>query len=750
MKSEIELQRFGLRFSHPEAEREFLKFYDSQFIRHSRAAMVLGIGLIFIDALVDYIAAPIESHAGNLIRVLFVNLLFTILLAGSYVDFLKKHFQSYVCVMFSFGSIGLLYSVELIANSNAPVISAWVGIINYFFVIIFVFLIMGLRLFAGAIGGALITLGYFVIMAILKDLDTYRFIYSVYHISTIYVLGLFLGYIRELYVRRDFAAQRELRIGQESLLAAKDSAERANRAKSEFLATMSHELRTPLNGILGMTRLALEKDGARGELRPMLETIERSGATLRKLIDDVLDINRIEAGRLFAAREVFVLADLLHEVIAIVQPLAAERDTRIEVQIDGNVLTRVEAELAHLRQVLLNLLGNAVKFTRQGRICVSVAAEGMEAGRVRLSFSVSDTGIGIPADQLDRVFEPLTQASNTMAGRYGGTGLGLAIVKRLVGAMGGNIGVESTLGKGSTFTFDIVVKDAAADHGQAQVPVSPTTPTEPLRLLLVEDDTVNQQVATGFLELAGHHVVVAQTGAEAIFMAGERSFDAILMDIRLPDITGLTAMEAIRAGEAAATRPTPVIALTANVMPGEVQRYLDAGMAAVVAKPIDAEKLHAALGQVLRGHRTHVTSEPLAVPRAFDAGQFSVLASSFAAPKIVALLGELDRSIVGSIAAIENEMTGGRYEAVARRAHRLAGAAANFALRDLHASAASLEAAASTGNDHTAIARAAAKVISQATRARMDISALCDTLQRNAKLDSLQTDDSVRRCATNS
>jgi len=427
------------------------------------------------------------------------------------------------------------------------------------------------------------------------------------------------------------------------------------------------------------------------ELAQLLRTIERSGDVLKRLIDDVLDITRIEAGQLKVEQEPFAVSALVEDIVEIVRPMALEQNSRIDWTIAGAVPAEVVGDKAHVRQVLLNIVGNAVKFTENGTIAIDVSACPTGEDQFRLVFTVRDTGIGIPSDELQLVFEPLTQATNTIRGRHGGTGLGLAIAKRLVTAMGGDLRVESELGKGSTFTIEIQVgrttsfDGATLDHSHDRQPAKAS-----LSLLLVEDEPINQQVAKGLLELDGHEVTVVATGQAALAAVEHRRFDAVLLDMRLPDLDGLEVARRLRQHERLGDAALPIIALTANVMPKEVEAYYAAGLAVVVEKPIDPAKL----SQAVSGH---VTSRRLSsgsaahIPELFDRQQIGLILDSFAAGRSAQLLAHLEASIQDSLRSLRRSFTDRQVAEVSRRAHRLAGAALTFGLRALHQSAQELE-----------------------------------------------------------
>ncbi|MCW5889894.1 MAG: response regulator [bacterium] len=376
---------------------------------------------------------------------------------------------------------------------------------------------------------------------------------------------------------------------------ARDVALDAARTKAVFLATMSHELRTPMNGILGMTRLALESEMS-DEAREHVATVRSSAEALLTVINDVLDFSKVEAGKLSLETLPFALRPLLDDTLRAFAPICDEKGLTLGCDVAADVPDGLAGDPGRLRQILVNLLGNAVKFTPEGAVRVSVERAGADADGVALRFAIADTGIGIPPEQVDRVFAAFTQADDTTTRRFGGTGLGLAITRQLVTLMGGAIGLESTPGRGSTFHF-------TAHFGRADVaaataaPVVPSPAVRPLRVLLAEDNRVNQQVAVRVLEKRGHTVVVADDGRVAVERAGAEPFDLILMDMQMPEMDGLEATAAIRAVEAASRRRVPIVAMTANALVGDRERCLAAGMDDYLAKPIDFSELDRVLAR---------------------------------------------------------------------------------------------------------------------------------------------------------
>jgi signal transduction histidine kinase/ActR/RegA family two-component response regulator len=369
---------------------------------------------------------------------------------------------------------------------------------------------------------------------------------------------------------------------------ARDEAQAANRAKSEFLANMSHEIRTPLNGVLGMAQvLTLEIEDA--TQKEHLEIIRQSGESLLAILDSILDLSKIEAGQLEIEARDFNLAQTVQLALAPFASLAAHKGIAFEVEIAPDAGWR-SGDALRLRQILANLASNAVKFTEAGSVRLVLSCD---PHRVR--FEVSDTGLGIPEDRLAEIFERFAQVDGSATRRFGGTGLGLSICRELVGLMGGRLTVESRLGQGSTFAFDLPLLPVQAPAECAQESSAAETPE--LRILAADDNETNRMILAALLEPAGVALTFAINGREALSAFAEGAFDIVLMDIQMPEMDGVAATRAIRANERCGR--TPILAVTANVMTHQVDEYRAAGMDGVIAKPIQADHLFAAIETAL-------------------------------------------------------------------------------------------------------------------------------------------------------
>lgn len=388
-----------------------------------------------------------------------------------------------------------------------------------------------------------------------------------------------------------------IQAGSRALIESRDRAEAADRAKSAFLANMSHEIRTPLNGVLGMAQ-ALEAGDLSPEQRDRVRLIRNSGSALLAVLNDVLDFSKISAGKLGITPEAFELRSFLDQTCGVFQSIAAGKDLSLEWSAEAGADGWWFGDEARIRQVLSNLVSNALKFTATGAVRVRV-------GRTSdgLRFEVQDTGIGVAPEDVERLFDEFSQADESTTRRFGGTGLGLSISRELVRLMGGEITVVSTPGSGSTFSFSLPLNVVAAPPQPETAHEETCTQAEterPLRILAAEDNHINQLVLSSLIHPLGAHLQMVANGREALEAFQTAIFDVVLMDVQMPEMNGVEAARAIRALEKeAGRRPTPIITLSANVMAHQLEEYRQAGMSLHVAKPVEVQKLYAALERAL-------------------------------------------------------------------------------------------------------------------------------------------------------
>ncbi|CAA6604759.1 putative Multi-sensor hybrid histidine kinase [Rhodospirillaceae bacterium LM-1] len=490
---------------------------------------------------------------------------------------------------------------------------------------------------------------------------------------------------------------------EEKLSLAKEKAESSARSRTEFLAVMSHEIRTPMNGLMGMIQL-LESSELTQRQQNFIRIMRGSCEALLALLDDILDATKLDTGHFVFERIDFDLKHLVENLGQLMSVRAEEKGLTFGIEIPP-AIGWVKGDPGRLRQILLNLVGNAVKFTQSGGVKIKLDTPEETNGNLMIRFSVIDTGIGIPESSLKSIFTPFTQADSSIARRFGGTGLGLAIVKRLVEGMGGVVGASSRPGEGSVFHF--MLPFSMGEAGQPETSIARRLPSS-LAVMVVDDVEINRLVAGGLLELDGHKVIHAASGEEALAKLAVEPVDIVLMDLLMPEMDGYETARRIRALPVDRLARMPILAMTANVHHSDRERAESAGMNGFLPKPLNLNDIRAALGALLAGNKG---AESLCAPAhkkgedtdLLDQEKLALWFSTFGADKLKDLIGTYRSSSADNFRSLSAALDVKDVSLVGRVAHKIAGAAANLGFSALHRQGIKAENAAKAGRDVDAL-----------------------------------------------
>ncbi len=596
--SPMQLRRLTLSFTNESEllEEDFLDEYYHKFIHQVRIALLLAIVFYALFGILDSRLMPEMRNQLWFIRYVVFCPITMLILLFSFTKPYKKYMQFSLAFTVVLAGLGI---VTMIIIAPPPVnYSYYAGLMLIF---IFGYSFVRARFIWATAAGWFIVFCYEIGATILSDTPLPILINNNFFFISANIIGMISCYYIEYAARQDFFLTLELKKINKELQKAREIADESTKTKSSFLANMSHEIRTPMNSILGFLELVLEDRSLPELQREYLTTAHMSARSLLGLINDILDISKMESSKFTIERRPFSLKQLMDEIMKTMDIATRKRGVKLQFDTQVSISGSFVGDPLRLRQIIINLLGNAIKFTQKGSVCIKIIPAEKKG---QLHFIIKDTGIGISPDRLSRIFDSFTQSDTSTTRKFGGTGLGTSIAKELVEMMGGRIWAESVKGKGSTFHF--IINLPSTDHmpehtdlfvvpGKAVLPGSRCG----FRILLVEDVEANVDLARIRLEQQGHKITVAWNGRKAVEKALQGEIDVILMDVHMPEMDGIEATKHIRSQEADTGRHIPIIAMTAAVMKKETKKYFETGMDAVVAKPIDFSKLFKAMEKVV-------------------------------------------------------------------------------------------------------------------------------------------------------